>query len=88
MSAAAPLYLLPSLVEVSPCPSSCDRCPPLCTPLPVPGIPLSIIVKDYGWSTYFTTLIAACGMSLLLLSPMTNLRSHVQRQKARAAKLA
>jgi len=45
------------------------------------GIPLSIIVKEYGWSTYFSTLIGACVMALILLSPMTHLRSYVQREE-------
>jgi hypothetical protein len=48
------------------------------------GIPLAIIVKDFGWGSYFTTLVGACGVALLLLSPMTNLRSYVQRVEARA----
>lgn len=51
------------------------------------GIPLSIIVKDYGWSAYFNTLVAACVLALVLLSPMTNLRSFVQRDAAAKAKL-
>eukprot|EP00877_Chromochloris_zofingiensis_P003701 jgi/Chrzof1/13331/Cz07g29050.t1 len=50
------------------------------------GIPLSIIVKDYGWNSYFTTLITACGLALLLLSPMVNLRSYVQRREQRQLK--
>jgi len=50
------------------------------------GIPLSIIVKDYGWNAYFSTLIGACFLALLLLSPMTNLRSYVQRRQARLAR--
>lgn len=49
------------------------------------GIPLSIIVKEYGWSAYFSTLIGACVGALILLSPMINLKSHVQREKARLA---
>lgn len=51
--------------------------------MPSAGIPLSIIVKDYGWGAYFSTLIAACGVALLLLWPMTNLRSYVQREERR-----
>lgn len=47
------------------------------------GIPLAIIVKDYGWNTYFSTLVGACCLALLLLSPMTNLRSYVQRKEQR-----
>lgn len=52
------------------------------------GIPLSIIVKDYGWNAYFTTLIGAAGMALLLLSPMVNLKSYVQREQVKATKAA
>lgn len=50
------------------------------------GIPLSIIVKEYGWSSYFTTLIIACGLALLLLSPMMNLKSYVQREANKKAR--
>lgn len=42
------------------------------------GIPLSIIVKDYGWGAYFSTLVAACGLALVLLWPMMNLPSQVR----------
>lgn len=45
------------------------------------GIPLSIIVKEYGWPAYFNTLIGACALALLLLSPMMNLKSFVQRRE-------
>jgi sugar phosphate permease len=45
------------------------------------GIPLSIIVKEYGWAAYFNTLIGACALALLLLSPMMNLKSFVQRRE-------
>lgn len=43
------------------------------------GVPLSIIVRDYGWNAYFTTLLFACAGALLLLAPMTNLKSYSQR---------
>ena len=43
------------------------------------GVPLSIIVRDYGWNAYFTTLLFACAGALLLLAPMTNLKSFSQR---------
>jgi MFS transporter, OPA family, sugar phosphate sensor protein UhpC len=45
------------------------------------GVPLSIIVRDYGWSAYFTTLISSCCVALLLLMPMVNLKSFVQREE-------
>ena len=43
------------------------------------GVPLSIIVRDYGWNAYFTTLLFGCAGALLLLAPMTNLKSFSQR---------
>lgn len=55
------------------------------------GIPLSIIVKDYGWGAYFTALLAACAGAVVLLAPMINAKSYVQledERKAAAAKLA
>merc|ERR1711871_1645329 len=50
------------------------------------GVPLSIIVRDYGWNAYFTTLLAACAGALLLLAPMTNLQSFAQRKEAKKLK--
>lgn len=37
-------------------------------------------MKEYGWSAYFNTLLGACAVALLLLSPMVNLKSFVQRR--------
>jgi MFS transporter, OPA family, sugar phosphate sensor protein UhpC len=37
-------------------------------------------VKNYGWNAYFTALIGACGVAVLLLSPMINLKNFVQRE--------
>jgi MFS transporter, OPA family, sugar phosphate sensor protein UhpC len=50
------------------------------------GVPLSIIVKEYGWGAYFTALLSACALALVLLSPMVNLKSHVQRLETRAVR--
>ena len=50
------------------------------------GIPLSMIVKNYGWNQYFFALISACGMAMLLLAPMINLKSDVQNEAARLEK--
>lgn len=44
------------------------------------GIPLSIIVRDYGWPTYFSALLLACGAAILLLAPMVNAKSYIQLQ--------
>ena len=52
------------------------------------GIPLSIIVRDYGWGSYFTALLAACGVAVVLLMPMINAKSYVQIQKENEAKMA
>ncbi|GAB4816547.1 hypothetical protein N2152v2_003593 [Parachlorella kessleri] len=54
------------------------------------GIPLSYIVKNYGWGAYFSTLLAACGCAVVLLAPMINAKSYVQLRDERtaAAKLA
>ena len=45
------------------------------------GVPLSILVKNYGWNAYFTALLCACAGSIILLLPMVNLKSYVQREK-------
>merc|ERR1719226_382888 len=50
------------------------------------GVPLSIIVRDFGWNAYFTTLLCACAGALLLLAPMTNLKSYVQRKDKKKLK--
>ncbi|KAL0031772.1 hypothetical protein WJX79_006580 [Trebouxia sp. C0005] len=52
------------------------------------GVPLSIIVKNHGWNAYFTALLAACGMAILLLAPMVNLKSYVQREALAKSKAA
>ena len=81
-----PTIAVLNLVKVRP-----EHCPPSLNPTPFSlhtGIPLSIIVKDFGWGAYFTTLATCCGLALLLLSPMTNLRSAVQRAENRKARLA
>lgn len=49
------------------------------------GIPLSIIVRDYGWGAYFTTLLAACAAAIVLLGTMWNAKSYVQLEAERKA---
>jgi OPA family sugar phosphate sensor protein UhpC-like MFS transporter len=46
------------------------------------GVPLSMVVQNYGWAGYFSTLMAACGMALLLLAPLAGARSHIQKRAA------
>jgi MFS transporter, OPA family, sugar phosphate sensor protein UhpC len=45
------------------------------------GIPLSLIVQRMGWNTYFATLIGACAVACLLLSPMLNAQSYNQKKQ-------
>lgn len=52
------------------------------------GVPLAKIVQAYGWNAYFASLAGACGIILLLLAPMTNLKSYSQRQAELEAKAA
>ena len=52
------------------------------------GVPLAKIVQTYGWNAYFISLAGACGVVLLLLAPMTNLKSYSQRMEEADAKTA
>ena len=52
------------------------------------GIPLSMVVRDYGWGAYFTALLAACGVAVLLLAPMINAKSYVQLRDEEATAAA
>lgn len=42
---------------------------------------------QFGWDAFFTTLIGACAIAVLLLAPISNAKSFVQRE-ALAAKAA
>jgi sugar phosphate permease len=44
------------------------------------GLPLSILVQKYGWSSLFTTLVGASLLVVLLLAPIANAPSYAQRQ--------
>lgn len=62
--------------------------PPTCS-LPIPTIQHTLppshphtLQQDFGWGAYFSTLIGACAVAFILLSPMTNLRSHIQRKES------
>ena len=48
------------------------------------GIPLSLLVKRLGWSYFFLTLLIACGLALILLFPMRNAKSFIQREEEAA----
>ena len=49
------------------------------------GIPLSLLVKRLGWSYFFLTLLIACGLALVLLFPLRNAKSFIQREEEGAA---
>ena len=46
------------------------------------GVPLSILVRQFGWNAFFATLITACGIAFCLLVPLVNAKSFVQREEA------
>ena len=49
------------------------------------GIPLSIVVQQYGWNAYFMALLGACAVAVVLLLPMVNAKSYVQLQAEKKA---
>ncbi len=55
---------------------------PACVPA---GMPLSLVVERFGWAAYFSTLMAACGVAVLLLAPLAGLRSYTQQQQSLSA---
>jgi sugar phosphate permease len=49
---------------------------------------LAKIVQTYGWNAYFISLVSACGIVLLLMAPMTQLKSYSQREAEAELKAA
>lgn len=45
------------------------------------GIPLAALERQFGWNGYFGAMIGACVISLLLLAPLANAKSYVQKQQ-------
>ena len=43
------------------------------------GVPLSMLVQQYGWNAFFLALLLACFVGILLLAPITGAKSYVQR---------
>uniref|UniRef100_A0A6U2BE34 Major facilitator superfamily (MFS) profile domain-containing protein n=2 Tax=Micromonas pusilla TaxID=38833 RepID=A0A6U2BE34_MICPS len=43
------------------------------------GVPLSLLVQQYGWNAFFAALLLACAAAIVLLAPITGAQSHVQR---------
>lgn len=52
------------------------------------GVPLSILVNKFGWNHYFAALAISCGFVLLLMAPMVNLKSEVQREEDKLRRAA
>lgn len=48
------------------------------------GVPLSLLVQQYGWNAFFAALLLACTLGVFLLAPITGAQSHVQRSQASA----
>ncbi len=49
------------------------------------GVPLAFVVEKYGWNAYFAVLMACCGVVLVLMLPMMNLKSYSQLEALKAA---
>lgn len=43
------------------------------------GVPLSMLVQQYGWGAFFIALLSACVVAFALLAPITGAQSEVQR---------
>ena len=50
------------------------------------GVPLSMLVQQYGWGAFFVALLAACAAAIALLAPITGAQSEVQRVAKAAAR--
>jgi sugar phosphate permease len=50
------------------------------------GVPLSMLVQQYGWGAFFVALLAACAVAIALLAPITGAQSEVQRAAKAAAR--
>ena len=44
------------------------------------GVPLSLLVQQFGWDAFFFALIFACVIGMFLLAPLTGAKSYLQRQ--------
>lgn len=44
------------------------------------GVPLSLLVQQYGWGAFFAALLSACGVGILLLLPLVRAKSYMQRK--------
>jgi len=42
------------------------------------GVPLSLLVQQYGWDAFFAALLSASAIGVLLLLPITGAKSYLQ----------
>lgn len=42
------------------------------------GLPLSLVVRKYGYDTFFAVLLACCGATIALISPLLWRKSYEQ----------
>ncbi|CEG00957.1 Major facilitator superfamily domain, general substrate transporter [Ostreococcus tauri] len=45
------------------------------------GVPLSLLVQQYGWDAFFAALLSATAVGILLLAPMIDAKSYLQRKQ-------
>ena len=50
------------------------------------GVPLSMLVQQFGWGAFFVALLSACAVAIALLAPITGAQSEVQRAAKAAAR--
>jgi OPA family sugar phosphate sensor protein UhpC-like MFS transporter len=43
------------------------------------GVPLSLLVQQYGWDAFFAALFTACILGIFLLAPIMGAKSYLQR---------
>lgn len=43
------------------------------------GVPLSLLVQQYGWDAFFAALLSASAVAILLLLPIVRAKSYLQR---------
>ena len=44
------------------------------------GVPLSLLVQQYGWDAFFSALLSATAIGVCLLAPMIDAKSYLQRK--------
>jgi len=44
------------------------------------GVPLSLLVQQYGWDAFFAALLSACVLGIALLAPLVEAKSYLQRK--------